>query len=295
MKQILALVNPKSGPDGPHAYIDAVAETWDTPENELYFQFSQSEEDGADKIQRAIDRGVDTVIVIGGDGMVNSIGSQLLHTDVALAVIPAGSGNGFARHFNIPLEPDEAAEALLNGRAMCIDVGKIDDRYFLSTCSMAWDGALVETFEKFPFRGIVPYVLAGAKQLLEYKAQPIQVDIDGKAFTFDHPLVFTVANLSQFGSDVVVAPEAKADSGELEFVTVEQKDMPKLITHMQSVTDHTFTDLPYVTNQRFRKMTVRRENNTPIQIDGESLDIGKEAKIEIVSQALRIIVPKETA
>jgi YegS/Rv2252/BmrU family lipid kinase len=291
MKQILVLVNPKSGPDGPHAYIDAIADIWDTPVNDICFQFSQSEEDGAEKIRRAIERGIDTVIVVGGDGMVNSIGSQLLHTDVALAVVPAGSGNGFARHFNIPLEPKEAAEALLNGRTMRIDVGKIEDRYFLATCSMAWDGALVETFEKFPIRGIVPYVLAGAKQLLEYKAQPIQVDIDGKELTFEHPLVFTIANLSQFGAEVVVAPDAEADSGELEFVTVEQKNMPKLITHLQSLTDHTFTDLPYVTNQRFRKMTVRRENNTPIQIDGEGLSIGTEAKIEVVPKALKIVVP----
>ena len=65
------------------------------------------------KVRRAIDRGTDTVLVVGGDGMVNTIGSELVNTDVRLGVVPAGSGNGFARHFKIPLHPIAAAQALL--------------------------------------------------------------------------------------------------------------------------------------------------------------------------------------
>jgi YegS/Rv2252/BmrU family lipid kinase len=292
MKKVLVLVNPKSGPDGPHSFIDAIANIWDTPENELYFQFSQSEEDGAEKVSRAIENGVDTIIVVGGDGMVNSIGSQLIGTEVAMAVIPAGSGNGFARHFNTPLDPEEAAQALLTGIKICIDVGKIEDRYFLTTCSLAWDGALVETFEKLPFRGIVPYFLAGARQLLEYKAQPIHVNIDGESLAFEQPLIFTIANLSQYGADIVVAPEAREDSGELEFVTVEKKDMPKLVTQLHHLIDKTFTDIPDITNRQFKKMTVCRENNSPIQIDGEVMDGEKEVHIEVIPKALNVIVPQ---
>jgi diacylglycerol kinase family enzyme len=144
MKQVLVLINPKSGVSGPYRYIAAIEKVWDTPEHDVFFQFSQSAQDGADKARRAIDRGADTVLVVGGDGMVNTIGSVLVNTPVRLGVLPAGSGNGFARHFKIPLHPTEAAEALYNGCTTSIDVGRVNDRLFFVTCSMAWDGALVE-------------------------------------------------------------------------------------------------------------------------------------------------------
>jgi len=291
MKQVLVLINPKSGTGGPYRFISAIEKVWDTPENDISFQFSQSAKDGVGKAQRAIERGTDTILVVGGDGMVNSIGCALIGTDVRLGVVPAGSGNGFARHFNIPLHPAAAAKALLDGHTQRIDVGKANDRYFFVTCSMAWDGALVKSFEKYPFRGIVPYVLAGAQQLLEYKAQPFLVDIDGEPLEFKHPLIFTVANLSQFGSDVLVAPDAKADSGDLELVAIEKNDMPAVLGQIHRLIEKTFHHHPLVTNRHFKTMTVQRKSASPIQIDGELMKAETDVHIEVLPSALNVIVP----
>jgi YegS/Rv2252/BmrU family lipid kinase len=292
MKQVLVLINPKSGVGSPHRYITAIEEAWDTPDQDVSFQFSRSADDGSAKVRRAIERGIDTVLVVGGDGMVNTIGRELVGTPVRLGVLPAGSGNGFARHFGIPLHPVSAARSLLDGYTASIDVGKANGRLFFVTCSMAWDGALAETFEKFPFRGIVPYVLAGAQQLLEYKAQAFRVEIDGEPLEFKHPLIFTVANLSQFGSDVVVAPDARADSGDLELVAIEKKDMPFVLSHVHRFIEKTFHHLPLVVNRHFKQMTVFRENPSPIQIDGEAMDAGKRVDVEVLPAALNVIIPR---
>ncbi len=291
MKQVLVLINQKSGTGGPYRFISAIEKVWDTPENDISFQFSQSAKDGVGKAQRAIERGTGTILVVGGDGMVNSIGCALIGTDVRLGVVPAGSGNGFARHFNIPLHPSAAAKALLDGHTQRIDVGKANDRYFFVTCSMAWDGALVKSFEKYPFRGIVPYVLAGAQQLLEYKAQPFLVDIDGEPLEFKYPLIFTVANLSQFGSDVLVAPDAKADSGDLELVAIEKNDMPAVLGQIHRLIEKTFHHHPLVTNRHFKTMTVQRKSASPIQIDGELMKAETDVHIEVLPSALNVIVP----
>jgi YegS/Rv2252/BmrU family lipid kinase len=293
MKQILVLINPKSGVGGPYRYIAAIEKVWDTADHDVSFQFSQSAEDGAEKVRRAIESGTDTVLVVGGDGMVNTIGSVLVDTEIRLGVVPAGSGNGFARHFKIPLQPEAAARCLLEGYTKQIDVGEVNGRLFFVTCSMAWDGALVETFEKFPFRGIVPYVLAGATQLLEYKAQPFHVNIDGEAVEFKHPLIFTVANLSQFGSDVLVAPDAKADSGDLELVAIEKKDMPFVLSQVHRFVERTFHQHPHVTNRHFKQMTVQREIDSPIQIDGELFEGGAHVEVRVRPAALHVIVPKQ--
>ncbi len=292
MKQVLVLINPKSGIGGPYKFISAIGKTWDTPEHDVSFQFSQSAQDGVDKVRRAIDRGTDTVLVVGGDGMVNTIGSELVNTNIRLGVIPAGSGNGFARHFKTPLNPTGAAEALFNGYTTPIDVGRVNGRMFFVTCSLAWESALVERFEKYPFRGLVPYVLAGAQQLLEYKAQPFHANIDGVAVDFKHPMIFTIANLSQFGSDFTVAPDAKADDGNLELVAIEKGDIPMVVSQIHRLIEKTFHQHPLVTNRHFKKMIVRRENNTPIQIDGEILNTDSEILIEVLPSALNVIIPK---
>ena len=292
MRQILVLINPKSGTGGPYRYISAIEKTWDTPENDIYFQFSQSAEDGAAKVQRAIERGTDTVLVVGGDGIVNTIGSVLVNTPVRLGVIPAGSGNGFARHFKIPLQPESAAQALLNGQTTSIDVGKVNNHLFFVTCSMAWDGALVETFEKFPFRGLVPYILAGASQFFEYKAQSFKANIDGEEIQFKHPLIFTVANLSQFGSDLMVAPDARADSGDLELVAVEKSDIPFLLSQVHRIIDKTIFRSPHVINRHFKKMTVERKESSPIQVDGEILNGDTRVDVEVLPNALNVIIPQ---
>ncbi|MDF7825147.1 diacylglycerol kinase family lipid kinase [Pontiellaceae bacterium B12227] len=292
MKQVLVLINPKSGMNGPYRYIDAVQDVWDKDDRDVYFQFSQSAEDGASKVRRAIANGIDTILVVGGDGMVNTIGCELVGTKVSLGVLPAGSGNGFARHFKTPLQPVAAAEALLNGTTIPIDVGRANGRLFFVTCSLAWDGALVETFEKYPFRGLAPYILAGAQQLLEYRAQPFHVEIDGEEIKLKHPLIFTVANLSQFGSDFLVAPDAIADNGNLELVAIEKNDMPLVLAQVHRFIEKTFHHHPLVVNRHFKKMTVRRQNNSPVQLDGEIFNTENDVTIEVIPSALNVIVPQ---
>jgi diacylglycerol kinase family enzyme len=128
--------------------------------------------------------------------------------------------------------------------------------------------------------------------MLEYRAQPFHVDIDGEKFTLKHPLIFTVANLSQFGSDVLVAPDAKADSGDLELVAIEKNNIPLVLSQVHRFIEKTFHHHPLVTNRHFKQMTVRREKESPIQIDGEVFDGGTLIKVEVLPSALNVIVPQ---
>lgn len=146
----------------------ALEQGWDLPSLDLTLQISQTAEDGRAKVRRAVEEGVDTVLVVGGDGMVSTMGAVLVGSDVALGVVPAGSGNGFARHFGIPLEPAKAIRALARAERRRIDVGTVNERPFFVTCGMAWDAALARSFAKSPFRGVLPYVFSGAYELLGY-------------------------------------------------------------------------------------------------------------------------------
>jgi len=260
---------------------------------EVTYQFCHSKEDCVSKVDAAVRDGIELLVAIGGDGTVNTIGSRLLETDVVLGVVPVGSGNGLARHFEMPLAPADAVESLAKATVARIDVGLINGRPFLVTASMAWDAALVRTFEKFPVRGILPYVFAGVKEFLDYKPQAISVELDtGETLNVRDPLVVTVANLTQYGGGAVIAPQAEADDGELELVIVRRDDVPFILANLPKLLSGALTHIPQFVFRRFRRLTARRAAAAPIQVDGELADAPAEVNVSLKPGALRILVPQ---
>jgi len=290
---VRVLINPNSGLGvGLGPLLERIEDIWGAASRQVLYQLSRSAEDGRAKARRAVEEGADTLLVVGGDGMINTIGAELMGTDVAMGVIPTGSGNGFARHFGIPLQPNKAVEALLTATPTLIDVGVANGRPFFVTCSMAWDAALVKTFEKSPVRGILPYVFAAAYELFEYKSEEFRVCVDeGPEEIFDHPMLFTVANLTQFGGGARIAPEAEADDGKLWLTSALREDVPKLIPSLPKLFDGSIGNVPEVRIQALTSMRVVRETNQPIQVDGELLDSPAEVSISIRPRALKVLVP----
>lgn len=295
IRRVRVMMNPHSGRS--HALEDvvhAVNRHWDRPDREVTFQFSNDVEDGRCKVRRAVEEGVDTILVMGGDGIINTLGSELVGSPVALGVIPTGSGNGFARHFGIPLDVDEAAQALADADTCPIDVGVANGRPFFVTCSMAADASLVKTFEAFPFRGIIPYVFAAAYELFDYQPQGFHVELDGReSLSFQSPLVFTVANLTQFGGGARIAPKARHDDGFLELVVIEKQDAGHALANVGRLFDGTLDSLPGIVTRRFQRLQVRREKDAVIQVDGELQESGAAVDVTVRRHALNVLVPRK--
>ncbi len=291
-RKVRVLLNPKAGVWWSYeSMLDTMEKAWGR-EVDLTYQFSHSAADGQAKTRRAVRDGVDLVLIVGGDGMVNSIGAALLGTETALGVIPAGSGNGFARHFGTPLEPDKAVRALTRATRQRIDVGEANGHVFFVTCSMAWDGALVRTFQKSPVRGVLPYVFAAVYEYVEYAPQAFSVQLDkGARLHVPDPMVFTVANLTQFGGGARIAPRACADDGFLELVVIRKKDFPLLVTRLNRLFDGTLHRLQGVLTRRFKNLRVQRERSAPIQVDGELVETGAVVEVTVKSRALSVLVP----
>lgn len=292
-RRIRVLINPRSGLGvSLRILLDTFQEVWDGDGREVTYQFSRSASDGCDKARRAVDEGVETLIVVGGDGMINTIGSVLLDTDTVLGVIPTGSGNGFARHFGIPLMPSQAVKALIKGTPQSIDVGTANGHPFFVTCSMAWDAAIVKSFEKSPMRGILPYVFAAAYELFDYQAERFRVRMDDQPEeVFEYPMLFTVANLTQYGGGARIAPQAKPDDGSLWLTAALRADVPRLIPSLPKLFDGSIDNVPAIRSKRFQRMTVTRESAQPIQVDGELLESEATVEVGIRPRALRVLVP----
>jgi YegS/Rv2252/BmrU family lipid kinase len=267
---------------------------WEREGIELFYQFSHSKEDGIAKASRAVERGFDLVIVSGGDGTVSTISRILVGTDTVLGVIPTGSGNGFARHFGIPLTVTKAVRALATGNVRAIDVGLVNGDPFFVTCSMAWDAAIARTFEKSPVRGILPYIFAGVQEFFEYRPQNMSIELDdGETLDFRLPVIFTVANLTQYGGGAIIAPHAKENDGLLELVVGEKKDFALILANLHRLFDGSVHRIPRIVTRNFKTMTIRREKPDPIQVDGEVVDAPEVIEIGVRPLALKVLVPEK--
>jgi YegS/Rv2252/BmrU family lipid kinase len=293
MSKVRVLINPNAGPSNAlEVVVQAVSRYWDTADNEVTFQTSRDAEAGRRKAREAVRDGIDTLLVAGGDGMINTVGHELLDSGVALGVIPTGSGNGFARHFNIPLLLDEAVRALVVARRTRIDVGTVNSRPFFVTCSLAWEAAVAKAFDRSPIRGVWPYILAAAREYVTFTPQPLEVTLDGsEQARFPDPMIFTVANLTQYGGGAKIAPHAEPNDGLLELVVLPRQDVAQLLTSLPRLYDGTLLQLPDLFSRRFRDLTIRRAQPAPIQLDGELLDAGTTVHISVLPQALTVLVP----
>jgi diacylglycerol kinase family enzyme len=154
MKKVHVIANPKAGNVGPELMDDvrlALGENFT-------LQFSETSEraDATRLARNAVGSGVDAVIALGGDGTVNEVAQALVHTDVALGIIPAGTTNVMARSLGIPPDVANAIRFVrdrLDARARTrINVGRVDDRYFLFGAGMGLDAEVIRSVEAKPDR-----------------------------------------------------------------------------------------------------------------------------------------------
>ena len=104
--------------------------------------------DCAHEIRERACRGTKLFIAAGGDGTVHHVVQALVHTDAALAVLPLGTYNHFARDLNVPLDWREALDVAVNGESRQIDTGRINDPYFVNNVSIGLYPELVAKREE---------------------------------------------------------------------------------------------------------------------------------------------------
>ena len=105
-------------------------------------------------------------------------------------------------------------------------------------------------------------------------------------------MLFTVANMTQYGAGAQIAPEAEADDGWLQLVTLRQKDVPWVIPALHRFFDGTLGQLRRISTRSFRSLEVHRRGGGPMQIDGELIETSADVEIHVRPRALKVLVPE---
>jgi diacylglycerol kinase (ATP) len=173
----------------------------------------------------AVTQGARAVLAWGGDGTVNEIGSVVAGTASALAIVPAGSGNGFASELGVPWLPPEAIDVAITGRDRLVDAGEINGRLFFNVAGIGFDAVIAEQFNlrgTLGKRGMGPYVRIGIQEMFRYRAGRYRVTLDGETVA-STALLISFANGREYGNRIRIAPQALVDDGKLEAMVVEDR------------------------------------------------------------------------
>lgn len=243
----------------------------------------------------AVDQGFDIVVAVGGDGTVNEVVCGLVNSKVPLGIVPAGSGNGLAREFGIPMKMNAACQTIIKGRTRVVDVGKMDDRFFLGTAGFGYDALAVKIFEEKwgSRRGLLPYFHVAFAGFLEYRAHPVRLKFNDRQITV-FPLLVTAANTTQFGGGAVIAPRAKPDDGLLDVCIIHQLSFLKALFHWPKLFIGGIDRLPQWEVYRTDSLEISSDFPLPIHVDGEPVPESTHVQVNLLPGALQIRVPEDT-
>ena len=186
-------------------------------------RLTSASRDEAEIARHAIDRGATTIVVAGGDGTTTHVANAIMNSgeDTRLGIIPLGTGNDFAKVLGSHSQSMKKVARLSveTGNAR-VDVGKIQDIYFLNCCGFGFDVAVLEATARNRYlRGNAVYLYSALRELLGYRG----IDLKRNGESMRH-LLLVIANTEYFGGMFRIAPGARADDGELDLVAI--KDVP---------------------------------------------------------------------
>jgi diacylglycerol kinase (ATP) len=238
-------------------------------------------------------QGMTTIVAVGGDGTINEVASALVNTHCRLGIIPAGSGNGLARHLGIPLQVPEALQLIMNHRVQKIDAGKVNGKYFFCTCGTGFDASVGKKFSRDSRRGMLSYVRATIHQYINYSPKSYILKTSGKKIRLKAFLV-TFANSGQYGNNAYIAPNAVIDDGMLDLCILRPFPRTSTISIGLRLFFKNIDQSPYLEVMRVKKASLKRKGRKKITIhlDGEPMELPGKLKIKVVEQALHVMVPQ---
>ena len=288
-KRIVFIVNPISGTGSKTSVVNSIEENID--KNKFDYEISTTEYAGHATIlaSRAAGENVHAVVAVGGDGTVNEVARSVVHTQTALGIVPCGSGNGLARHLQIPMIPEKAIRIINEDTIHCLDHGVINGHPFFCTCGVGFDAFIIQKFAESGKRGLKTYVENTLREGLIYKPDTYTIE-DEKGTFKDKAFLIACANASQYGNNAFIAPYASMKDGLMDVIVMEPFNPLEAPQIVLQLFNKTLPQNSHVKTFRSQKIKIHRNGTGAVHCDGDPFVTGEDINIEIIKQSFNVMV-----
>ena len=214
LARVTVLTNPTSGHgNAPHAAERAITQLHRRGVDVVAIAGTDAEH-ARRLTEGALERGMDALVVVGGDGIISLALQVLAQTDVPLGIIPAGTGNDHAREFGIPAkDPEAAADIVVDGVPMAVDLGRIvgadgTQKWFGTVMAAGFDSLVTDRTNRMTWpHGRMRYNVAMVAELSKLRLLPFRLTFDGEELQTELTLA---ASMALLGLDPRSIPGSRA-------------------------------------------------------------------------------------
>lgn len=248
--------------------------------------------------------GFETIITLGGDGAIHEVVNGLMAKRPGdrpkLGVIPAGSGNDYAHALGLSTKIDKACEELLRSEPHPVDIGKVNEFYYMETLSFGLDAAIaldtMERRKKSGRKGTVLYMESGFDQLMHHLDEhSYTASFDGDETTSGKSITFAVQIGPYYGGGFKICPEAKLDDGLFDVcISHPPITVMKAVTTFLKAKNGNHVGMPNFEMFQAKHAHIEFEDEPPAQMDGEKIT-GSVFDISIEHSAIEVLMPERNA
>jgi diacylglycerol kinase (ATP) len=228
------------------------------------------------------------IVAGGGDGTVNEIGSQLVHSKVTLGVLPMGSGKGLARSLGIPMDIRKAIQILNDFNVIEIDTGLANQFRFISIAGIGFDAAVANAYARKSGRGFFTYAFQTTRELFHYSSIPVQIKTDQLEMSTE-AFLLSFANSSQWGYGARISPHTSTHDGLLDLCLL--RNFPRILSPILAIRlfNGSLHRSKFIDIYHIRKAELGGNVRYIGHIDGEPVDLTTPIKITVDPASLRVI------
>jgi YegS/Rv2252/BmrU family lipid kinase len=232
----------------------------------------------------------ETIVALGGDGLLRPLAGALKGTDAAIAIVPCGRGNDLARVLGIPEDPAQAARIAVEGEERLLDVANVEGTPFMGIASLGFDSDANRIANEAKLvRGNAVYLYALLRTLATWKPATFTVTVDGQRHEMTGYTV-AVGNSKVYGGGMYILPQAELDDGKLDVMLAKQAPKLRSAWDVPKLFKGTHTNLDYMEFLRGEEIEVSSDRPFVIYADGDPIG-ATPAIMRVEPRCLRVIAP----
>lgn len=268
--KILVITNPLAGAGKTLRLLPKIRQWLSASPHEFSFITSPSLEEMRLEIRNAAARGIEALLLIGGDGTVHQALPAIAETRIPFGFLPCGRGNDFARNIGLPSNLKKSCSLPSNPSFHHVDLPRINHIPFIAVAYVGFDAEVnkLANDRRGYFGGTLGYIVCVLKTLKNFRPFEIEITIDDLTWR-ERVMMVTVANAPFYGGGMKIAPDANMSDGVFDVCIVQEISKFELLQQFPRVFKGTHIFHPRVLMKTGKKIRLVSDENREIFADGE--------------------------